>query len=103
MTFLKKSVDALHNKLKREQDEHVRSRIAVMETNHKLINEITGDNGLKKRIESLTDEFKKQGSSNKLREIKKKLMEREKMLEQIEQSEKTGTLPSSRSVPHQDA
>ena len=50
MTFLKKSVDALHNKLKREQDEHVRSRIAVMETNHRLINEITGENGLKTRI-----------------------------------------------------
>lgn len=81
MTFLKKSVDALHNKLKREQDEHVRSRIAVMETNHKLINEITGENGLKTRINALTEEFKNAGSSNKLREIKKKLQEREKMLE----------------------
>ena len=30
MTFLKKSVDALHNKLQREQAEHERNRMSVM-------------------------------------------------------------------------
>mmetsp|Transcript_29400 Transcript_29400/g.39121 ORF Transcript_29400/g.39121 Transcript_29400/m.39121 type:complete len:106 (-) Transcript_29400:486-803(-) len=33
MTFLKKSVDALHNKLQREQAEHERNRMNVMEIN----------------------------------------------------------------------
>ena len=33
MQFLKKSVDALHNKLTREQAEHNKNRILVMETN----------------------------------------------------------------------
>ena len=33
MTFLKKSVDALHNKLQREQAEHERNRMSVMEIN----------------------------------------------------------------------
>jgi len=33
MAFLKKSVDALHNKLTREQAEHARNRIEVMEIN----------------------------------------------------------------------
>lgn len=33
MTFLKKSVEALNNKLQREMAEHERNRISVMETN----------------------------------------------------------------------
>ena len=33
MTFLKKSVDALHNKLQREQAEHERNRMSVMQIN----------------------------------------------------------------------
>ena len=37
MAFLKKSVDALHNKLTREQAEHARNRIEVMDINQKLI------------------------------------------------------------------
>ena len=41
MTFLKKSVDALHNKLWREQAEHERNRKNVMEINMSLIEAIT--------------------------------------------------------------
>ena len=37
MTFLKKSVEALNNKLQREMAEHERNRISVMETNQGLI------------------------------------------------------------------
>ena len=37
MTFLKKSVEALNNKLQREMAEHERNRISVMETNQSLI------------------------------------------------------------------
>jgi hypothetical protein len=33
MQFLKKSVDALQNKLTREQAEHGKNRVAVMEIN----------------------------------------------------------------------
>lgn len=33
MQFLKKSVEALHNKLTREQAEHVRNREQVMDIN----------------------------------------------------------------------
>ena len=33
MTFLKKSVDALHNKKQREEAEHERNRMSVMEIN----------------------------------------------------------------------
>ena len=48
MTFLKKSVDALHNKLQREQAEHERNRMSVMEINQTLIGNIEL---LKKEIE----------------------------------------------------
>ena len=47
MTFLKKSVDALHNKLQREQAENARNRIQVMEINQDLIREVSEDGGLK--------------------------------------------------------
>ena len=40
MTFLKKSVEALNNKLQREMAEHERNRISVMETNQGLISYI---------------------------------------------------------------
>ena len=40
MTFLKKSVDALHNKLQREQAEHEQTRMNVMRTNQILVEDI---------------------------------------------------------------
>ena len=99
MQFLKKSVDALHNKLTREQAEHNKNRILVMETNQLLIEEIGEQStGLRGSIENLKIEFNKLGGSKELNKILKKNAEREKMLEYIEQSEKGGTIPSSRSL-----
>ena len=99
MQFLKKSVDALHNKLTREQAEHGKNRIQVMDVNQKLILEIGEQStGLRGSIENLKIEFNKLGGSKELNKILKKTAEREKMLEYIEQSEKGGTLPSSRSL-----
>lgn len=57
MQFLKKSVEALHNKLTREQAEHAKNRITVMEINQGLISDISFDGGLKDRIEKLKVEF----------------------------------------------
>lgn len=99
MQFLKKSVDALHNKLTREQAEHSKNRIVVMEINQKLITEIGEQGtGLRGSIEQLKYQFNKLGGSKELNKILKKNAEREKMLEYIEQSEKGGTIPSSRSL-----
>lgn len=99
MQFLKKSVDALHNKLTREQAEHGKNRIVVMEINQKLIEEIGEQaTGLRGSIENLKIEFNKLGGSKELNKILKKTAEREKMLDYIEQSEKGGTMPSNRSI-----
>lgn len=98
MQFLKKSVDALHNKLTREQAEHARNRVAVMEINQNLIHDINGESGLKAKIEKLQQIFGDEGGSKKLNEILKKTAERERMMDQIEQSELGGTMPSSRSL-----
>ena len=84
MQFLKKSVDALHNKLTREQAEHARNRVAVMEINQNLIHDINGENGLKAKIEKLQQIFGDEGGSKKLNEIIKKTSERERMMDQIE-------------------
>ena len=85
MQFLKKSVDALHNKLTREQAEHNKNRILVMETNQLLIEEIGEQStGLRGSIENLKIEFNKLGGSKELNKILKKNAEREKMLEYIE-------------------
>ena len=82
MQFLKKSVDALHNKLTREQAEHGKNRIVVMEINQKLIEEIGEQStGLRGSIESLKIEFNKLGGPKELNKILKKTAEREKMLD----------------------
>lgn len=98
MQFLKKSVEALHNKLTREQAEHVRNREQVMEINQKLIEDINGDGGLKETIDKLVVDFNKLGGSKKYNEIMKKTAEHDRMMQQIEQSEKLGTMPSGRSI-----
>ena len=69
MSFLKKSVDALHNKLTREQAEHARNRLQVMEVNQKLIDDINGQGGLKETIDRLQTEFSDAGGSKKLKEV----------------------------------
>ena len=70
-----------------------------MDVNQKLILEIGEQStGLRGSIENLKIEFNKLGGSKELNKILKKTAEREKMLEYIEQSEKGGTLPSSRSL-----
>ena len=103
MAFLKKSVDALHNKLTREQAEHARNRIEVMEINQKLIHEIQGEGKLKETIEKLKKQFNDAGGSKKFNEIVKKNNERDKMLDYIEQEEKGGKISSTRSLnPAQD-
>ena len=76
MQFLKKSVDALHNKLQREQAEHAKNRVFVMKTNQDLIDDITE---LKARVEIKRGEFNKAGGLKKLKEIMDKTAERERM------------------------
>lgn len=66
MTFLKKSVDALHNKLQKEQAEHHRNRIGVMEVNQKLIEDIKL---LQHTIETLKTEFSNCGGSKDLAQV----------------------------------
>lgn len=96
MQFLKKSVDALHNKLNWEKAEHAKNRIAVMEINQSLIGDISNDGGLKASIERLKVDFNALGGSKKLNEIMKKTAEREKMLDYIDQQENGGAaMPSS--------
>lgn len=98
MQFLKKSVDALHNKLTRESAEHAKNRISVMKINQDLITDISEDGGLKDKIEHLKQEFNNLGGSKRLNEIMKKNQERDRMLDQIEQSEKGGVIASSHSM-----
>ena len=76
MQFLKKSVDALHNKLQREQAEHAKNRINVMTTNQDLIFDI---GALKDRVEMLRATFNKNGGLKKLKEVMDKTAEREHM------------------------
>ena len=87
MQFLKKSVDALHNKLQREQAEHAKNRVFVMKTNQDLIDDITE---LKARVEIKRGEFNKAGGLKKLKEIMDKTAERERMQDQFEQQERQG-------------
>ena len=98
MQFLKKSVDALHNKLTRETAEHGKQRISVMKINQDLIQDISEDGGLKDHIEHLKQEFNNLGGSKRYNEIMKKNKERDEMLDQIEQSEKSGVIASARSM-----
>ena len=110
MTFLKKSVEALHNKLQREQAEHVRNRVAVMKINQELIKDISQPQnqndrhdqnkpkGLKERIDELKVTFNKLGGSKKLKEIMEKMNQREKMMDMIEAQEKGGSMPSANSL-----
>lgn len=87
MTFLKKSVDALHNKLQREQAEHARNRMAVMEINQDLIADIVV---LQDKIKELHKDFDDAGGTKAYKDIKRKLAERDRMLDFIEQSEGGG-------------
>ena len=74
-----------------------------MQINQKLIEDINGPNGLKDNIERLKKDFNDSGGSKKYNEITKKNNERDRMLDYIEQSEKGGTMPSTRSLhPSQD-
>ena len=103
MTFLKKSVDALHNKLQREQAEHARNRIAVMEINQKLILQIGDDEhgeGLRFRIADLRKTFESNevGGAKTYKEVRQKMAERDRMLDRIEQHENVASLPSGRSL-----
>ncbi len=103
MTFLKKSVDALHNKLQREQAEHARNRIAVMEINQKLIQQIgddKGEEGLRARILSLKAIFESNavGGAKTYKEVRTKMAERDRMLDRIEQQEQGASRPSNRSL-----
>ena len=82
MQFLKKSVDALHNKLQREQAEHAKNRVLVMATNQGLIENIKE---LKTRVEIKRGQFNKAGGLKKLKEIMDKTAERERMQDQFEQ------------------
>ena len=99
MQFLKKSVDALNSKLQREQAEHMRNRVAVMEINQNLIFDISGPGGLQERIKNLKEEFSKEGGTNELTKIMKKMEEHEKMMREIEESENNGgMMPSSQTL-----
>ena len=95
MQFLKKSVDALHNKLNWEKAEHAKNRISVMEINQSLIGDISNEGGLKASIERLKVDFNALGGSKKLNEIMKKTAERDKLLDYIDQQENGAAQPSS--------
>ena len=81
MTFLKKSVDALQNKLQREQAEHERNRKSVMEINLNLIKDIEF---LKKEKEERVKEFNKLGGIKEYKSITEALKNREKNREEQE-------------------
>lgn len=91
-------MEALHNKLTREQAEHVRNREQVMEINQKLIEDINGAGGLKETIAILKETFSKLGGSKKYDEIMKKTNEHERMMQQYEQEEDLGGMPSGQSL-----
>lgn len=69
-----------------------------MDINQKLIEDINGVGGLKETIDKLVVDFNGLGGSKKYNEIMRKTAEHDRMMQQIEQSEKLGTMPSGRSL-----
>lgn len=65
-----------------------------MEINQDLIFDISGEGGLKARIDNLKDQFSKAGGANELAKIRKKQAEHDRKMEQLEASENSGMMPS---------
>ena len=76
----------------------MRNRVAVMEINQNLIFDISGPGGLQERIKNLKEEFSKEGGTNELTKIMKKMEEHDKMMREIEESENNGMMPSSQTL-----